>query len=84
MLFLIVYDKRSAQLEELTSFTNEAFVEVSALRLEAELAAMARDQEVEIVILEAESEAVIRKTHTRYFEDLAGIVETETPSTNSL
>lgn len=70
--FLIVYDTRTAQLQEVQAFEGT----------EAALAArFAREQQhdaessVEVVLLRAESEEALHDSHARYFSSLRQLVE---------
>ena len=45
------------------------------LRLEIELDLNRKKIDHEVVLLEADSEASLRRTHQRYFDDLRGILE---------
>lgn len=70
MIFLVEYKRTSNDPAKLTEFANDRIEEAQNKRLELELAALARGEDVEIVLLEAQNQAAIRKTHRRYFESL--------------
>ncbi len=70
MLFLIEYDRSHSKLVSFQTFTNDQRRDAYDARLEMELRYNRLGVEREVVILEALSEAAIRRTHRRYFETL--------------
>ena len=76
MLFLIEYDRKSGNIIKLTTYydADRKTAEDSRLDLEINLNRSGIDREV--VILEAASEGALRRTHRRYFEDLAELTTT--------
>jgi intein-encoded DNA endonuclease-like protein len=70
MLFLIEYDRHKGQLVKLRKFVERDRNRVENARLELELELRRRGKDHEVVVLEAPSEAVLRRTHRRYFENL--------------
>ena len=70
MLFLIEYDRDKGKVIEMSRFTEYERQVANATRLELELKLNRRGVEHEIVLLEAEDERALRRTHRRYFEDL--------------
>ena len=75
MLFLIEYDRASGTLSQIQSFSNADFTQANSVRLELELARLASGSDREIVILEADSESQLRRTHRRYFESMESLVD---------
>lgn len=75
MLFLIEYDRNSGQIVTLERFEDSEQREAEDARLEMELSLSRRGIEHEVVLLEATTEEALRRTHRRYFEDLAQLVE---------
>lgn len=71
MLFLIEYDRNQGRIVTLKSFADADKEQAEELRLELELNLNLRGVENEVVILEAATEEALRRTHRRYFEDLA-------------
>jgi hypothetical protein len=70
--FLIVYDRDAGQLMRQMRF------ETSAEAMQARFAAETEfrgQSEIEVVALVAESEDALRRTHARYFLDLAALGE---------
>ena len=65
--FVLIYDQSSGALEELEQFPEEAAEAALARRFELESENRLRPQ-IEIVLLSADSEAALRRTHSRYFE----------------
>jgi hypothetical protein len=74
MLFLIQYDRSKGEIVSLREFERGESRSAEQARLEMELDLNRRRVEREVVILEAENEQSLRRTHRRYFEDLAQLV----------
>jgi hypothetical protein len=70
-LFLIEYDRAAGRIMSMQSFGSEKKPEAAMKRLELEIELLRRGETREVVLLEAASEDALRKTHRRYFEDLA-------------
>lgn len=64
--FLLVYHRKSGQLEHFQEFRGESGPH-DALRARFEFESRIKDPDVEIVALNSDSEATIRVTHARYF-----------------
>jgi hypothetical protein len=75
MIFLIEYDRALGTLVQLKVFADDDITTATDARLELELAQMRSKDEHEIVILEAESEHQLRKTHRRYFESISALAD---------
>ena len=73
MLFLIEYDRPSGSLVQIQTFAAEDGATANKTRLALELDRLHTIRTREIVILDAESETVLRKTHGRYFESLESL-----------
>lgn len=73
MFFLIQYDRPSERLVRLEAFANVARERAEDTRLDLELALNRAGIDHEVVVLEAADEEAVRRTHRRYFEDLAAI-----------
>ncbi len=73
MLFLIQYDRSSGQTTSINRYADSEYPKAVVARLEMELTANRNASDVEIVLLEAASEAALRSTHRRYFENLADL-----------
>lgn len=71
MIFLIEYDRNIGRIITLATFRDSEFQRAEDSRLELELSLNQRGVEREVVLLEAATEEALRKTHRRYFEDLA-------------
>jgi len=78
MIFLIEYDRALGTLVQLKVFADEDITTANNARLELELEQMRAKIEHEIVILEAESEQQLRKTHRRYFESISALADPDT------
>ena len=74
MLFLIEYDIRSGTIIKFDTYEDMQRHEAEDARLALDLSLRNSDSEREIVLLEAASEAALRKTHRRYFESLESLV----------
>ena len=70
MLFLIEYDREQGKILEILRFSESEKDVANTARLDLELELNRRGVEHEVVLLEAEDEAALRRTHRRYFEDL--------------
>ena len=70
MIFLIEYDRASGSIVTMNAFDNSERQKAEDSRLELELEHNRRGIEREVVLLEAETEDALRRTHRRYFEDL--------------
>lgn len=75
MIFLIEYNRRRGELVTLKRFADADRKMASDERLQIELDLNRRGVDHEVVILEASSEAAVRRTHRRYFETLRELVE---------
>jgi len=73
MLFLIEYDRQRGALVTFRSFAQTEQREADEVRLELELELNRRGIDHEVVLLEAPNEAMVRRSHRRYFEDVARI-----------
>lgn len=74
MIFLIDYDRRSGTIRQFKSYSDDDRHSAEQLRLELELQART---DAEIVILEADDEQTVRKTHARYFNTVAELLRAE-------
>lgn len=74
MIFLIEYDRSRGQVIMLKMFDDSERQKAEDARLEMELELNRAGTEREVVLLEASSEEALRRTHRRYFEDLAELV----------
>jgi hypothetical protein len=74
MIFLIEYDRISGQMQTFKAFDGSQRSKAEEARLEMELELNRLGTEREVVLLEASSEEALRRTHRRYFEDLAELV----------
>ena len=67
--FLLVYDRREKRLRELRPFKRRS--DALTIRMQAEIEALDSGQDWEVVVLEAASEDVLRRTHASYFRNSA-------------
>ncbi len=75
MLFLIEYDRSSGRLLGMSAFDDSDREKVDESRLDLELDLNRCGIEREVVILQAATEQAIRRTHRRYFADLAELAK---------
>ena len=78
MLFLIEYDRSRGVLTTFRPFEDAARRAADDARLELELSLSRRGVEREVVLLEAATEDDLRRTHRRYFENLAELTQAHT------
>jgi hypothetical protein len=78
MLFLIEYDRDRGRIVTFKDFDDTERHKAEDTRLEMEFELNRNGIEHEVVILEADSEEALRRTHRRYFEDLAELVNAPT------
>ena len=75
MIFLLDYDRECGQLVSLKAFTDEAVLEAQNARVQLKLDLSRAKASREVVLLEADDEGALRRTHRRYFEDLSELAE---------
>lgn len=80
MIFLIEYNRSKCRIENFKTFKNSERRKAEKSRLELDLDLNRRRVDHEVVLLEAASEAALRRTHRRYFEDARQIVTSATDS----
>jgi hypothetical protein len=71
--FLIRYNRKAGQIVSIQRFSDAEKAQADGVRLQLELDLLRRQQKDEVVLLDAASEEALRKTHRRYFEDLAAL-----------
>jgi len=74
MWFLIEYARDHGEIVSFRTFKDEESVVAANTRLELELDLNRRGVEREVVLLEAENENALRRTHRRYFDNLAELL----------
>jgi hypothetical protein len=75
MIFLIEYNRSKGRIVTFRDFDDSQRLKAEDARLEIELDLKRKGIEHEVVLLEAESEDALRRTHRRYFEDLRQILK---------
>lgn len=80
MIFLIEYDRAMGTLIQLQPFAFSEAVRATEARVALELDRMKANLDREIVILEAESEEQLRRTHRRYFEQIQTLADPNSAS----
>ncbi len=75
MIFLIEYNRSLGSIVEMRRFDDSQRREAEDARLETELSLNRNGVEHEVVLLDAESEAMLRKANRRYFESLRQILK---------
>lgn len=79
MIFLIEYNRHQGRVVTLRTFDKLEQRKAEEERLEMELDLNRRGIVHEVVLFEAATEADLRRTHRRYFEDLADLVRLPAP-----
>lgn len=74
MVFLIEYARHKGRLVKFETFPDASLSAAQDARLELELDLNRRGIKHEVVILEAKNEQALRRTHRRYFDTLAELV----------
>jgi hypothetical protein len=77
MSFLIEYDRSLGRIVTFKTFADSERRVAEDARLELEIRLNRNNVDHEVVLLEADSEEALRRTHRRYFENLT---ELATPS----
>ena len=80
MIFLIEYNRSEGRIVKFKQFKGSERMQAERARLELELELNRRALGHEVVLLEAASEAALRITHQRYFEDARQILTSATGS----
>ncbi|HYY96190.1 MAG TPA: hypothetical protein VE713_16915, partial [Pyrinomonadaceae bacterium] len=68
MIFLIEYDRSRGQIVTFETFSDSERRAAEDSRLELEIMLNVNNVDHEVVLLEADSEEALRRTHRRYFE----------------
>ena len=68
MIFLIEYDRKKQRLIKFEKFKNDERMKAEKKRLQIELDLNQNKIDHEVVLLEADSKANLRRTHSRYFK----------------
>ena len=77
MIFLIEYDRRAGRIvRPMREFRDSEWTGAADERLEIELDLGRRGIDRKVVLLQAASEAALRRTHRRYFESISEIRST--------
>ena len=71
MIFLIEYDRNRGEIVSIVAFDDADRQKSEDARFEMELKLNRAGIEREVILLEASTEAALRRTHRRYFEDLS-------------
>ncbi len=80
MIFLIEYNRPQGRIVTFERFKDSERLTAQNARLDLELDLNRRGVSHEVVLLEAASEAALRRTHRRYFEDASQIVKSASGS----
>ena len=74
MLFLIEYKRSEGRIVNLKTFDDSERSKAERVRFEIELKLNQKKIDHEVVLLDAADERALRRTHRRYFENVAQIV----------
>lgn len=77
MLFLIEYDRSEGTIASMRKFDDSERRVAEDARLNLELELNRQGVEREVVLLQARDEEALRRTHGRYFKDLAALAKNE-------
>jgi len=83
MIFLIDYECKTGVLHQFKRFRDDQRAEAQRERLVVEMSWNGSRESHEVVLLEAEREETLRRTHRRYFETTKEIVESMLASDSS-
>jgi hypothetical protein len=83
MLFLIEYDRSRGTVLSMKTFQDTERALAEDTKLGMELARNKDGVQQEVVLLEASNEDALRRTHRRYFENLAELARSSSSSTGS-
>ena len=75
MIFLIEYDRPAGKVLRLDAFEDSERSRAEDFRLELELTLKRDGVDHEVVLLQAETEDAVRRTHRRYFETVDQIAD---------
>lgn len=73
MIFLIEYERNRGQIVSFREFDDSEQQQADEARLQMELELNRLGTEREVILLEAATEAALRRTHRRYFENLTDL-----------
>ena len=74
MIYLIEYDRPNGRIVTFEKFDDTERVKAETARLHLDLKLSHDSVEHEVVLLEADNEQALRRTHRRYFEDISQII----------
>jgi len=77
MIFLIRYDRLAGKVVEIREFAEQERQKADNARLEMEIALVSEEIRHEIILLQAESQSALRKTHNRYFANFDELTGTK-------
>ena len=77
MIFFIEYNRREGKIIAFKKFSDSEKTCAENERLEREISLLRSGSDHEVILLEAESEDRLRKTHRRYFENIKQIAESQ-------
>ena len=80
MIFLIEYDRAAGRIVTFDVFDESDRLMAEDSRLKLELALNRQQANHEVVLLEASSEAALRRTHRRYFQTPSEIIRSTSTS----
>lgn len=75
MIFLIEYNRPKGRIITFAKFSNSNRLKAEKKRFELELDLNRKKVNHEVVLLEAATESLLRRTHRRYFESLKDIAK---------
>ena len=83
MIFLVEYDRSKGRLVDIQEFADEERTKAEDARIELEVSLNRAKIDHEVVLLQAQNEEALRKTHNRYFADLRELIDDFASSTST-
>lgn len=70
MIFLVHYKRTESKLVSIKAFASNELRDASKAKTDLEISLLGSGSDFEVVLLEAESEEILRESHSRYFRTL--------------
>lgn len=75
MYFLVEYDRSAGALVSLATYESGDYQSAARDRLALEVKLLCESRSFEVVLLEADDEEALRKTHNRYFRNISELAQ---------
>jgi hypothetical protein len=83
MIFLVEYDRPRGRLVSIREFADSERTQAEDARIELEVSLNRAKTDHEVVLLQAQSQDALRRTHNRYFADLRELIKDFATSTSA-